>query len=136
MTLRLKLFTALIVGLLVVGGGWGVMAGQAPAKKAEPIKTVEQPKEVKIPEARADKVLLFQEQDERVRLEQQLLIEKFKASSEWKALEDRQRAINEKLAVELSSALKAVGITEIDFDKYTYDKSALTFKRKEADPKK
>lgn len=136
MTLKLKLFTALIVGLLVVGGGWGVMAGQAPAKKADPTKAVEQPKEVKIPEARIDKVLLFQEQDERVRLEQQLLIEKFKASSEWKALEDRQRVISEKLVAELSSALKAGGIAEIDFDKYTYDKSALTFKRKEVEPKK
>lgn len=137
--LKLKLFVTAILLSLTVGAGLVGATGQVStsdqdkAKKAE-VKTP--PAEIKIPEARTDKVQLFQEQSERVRLEQQLAIEKFKASPDWKALEDRQKQIAERLVAELSSALRAAGVEEKDFDKYTYDQATLTFKRKVEEPKK
>lgn len=144
--LKLKIFVVTILLAMTVGAGWVSAAGQAfggPSKMVWDVtqdpsnkKSKEPPKEIKIPEARTDKVQLFQEQSERVRLEQQLAIEKFKASPEWKALEDRQKQIAERLVAELSSALRLAGVEEKDFDKYTYDQATLTFKRKAEEPKK
>ena len=105
-------------------------------KKKVEAKAKELPAEISIPEARTDKVRLFQEQDERVRVEQQLLIEKFKASQEWRALEDRQKSITELMAAELSAALRNAGVEEKDYAQYTYDKATLKFKKKVEEPKK
>lgn len=135
--LKLKVFAATILLSLTVGVGWATVSGQVASdqNKAKKAEQKAPPAEIKIPEARTDKVQLFQEQSERVRLEQQLAIEKFKASPEWKALEDRQKQAAERLVAELSSALRLAGVDEKDFDKYTYDQATLTFKRKE-EPKK
>lgn len=135
--LRLKMFAATTVLSLIVGAGWvavrgQVMSDQSPIQKAE--RKVP-PAEIKIPEARIDKVQLFQEQSERVRLEQQIAVERFKASPEWKALEERQKQVAERLVAELSSALRLAGVEEKDFDKYAYDPATLIFRRKE-EPKK
>lgn len=137
--LKLKLFATAILLSLTVGAGLVGAAGQVGSVDQDKAKKVEAkipPAEIKIPETRADKVRLFQEQSERVRLEQQLAIEKFKASPEWKALEDRQKQVAEHLVAELSAALRLAGVEEKDFDKYTYDQATLTFKRKAEEPKK
>lgn len=137
--LKLKIFATTILLTLIVGAGWVSVAGQVGSANQDKAKKVEPkvlPAEIKIPEARTDKVQLFQEKSERVRLEQQLAIEKFKASPEWKALEDSQKQIAERLVAELSSALRLAGVEEKDFDKYTYDQATLTFKRKAEEPKK
>lgn len=136
--LRLKLFVALMVLAICVPGVATVVVGQGKAedKKVPVAKVAELPKVISIPEARTDKVLLFQEQTRTVQLEQQVAIEKFKASEEWKSLEARQKLVGEKLVAELSSALKLAGVEEKDFDKYTYEKDTLKFVRKEEAPKK
>ncbi len=137
--LKLKIFAVTILLALTAGAGWVSAAGQVGSADQDKTKKVEPkvpPAEIKIPEARTDKVQLFQEQSERVRLEQQLAIEKFKASPEWKALEDRQKQVAERLVAELSAALRLAGVEEKDFDKYTYDQATLTFKRKVEEPKK
>jgi len=137
--LKLKLFVVLMVALAVGPGVWlGVraQAGDQDSKKKVETKAKELPAEIPIPEARTDKVRLFQEQDERVRVEQQLLIEKFKASPEWRALEDRQKSITELMAAELSAALRNAGVEEKDYAQYTYDKATLKFKKKVEEPKK
>ena len=67
-------------------------------------------------------------------LEQQLLVEKFKASPEWRALEDRKNAVAEKMAAELSSALRLAGVAEKDFPRYTYDLKTLKLTLKEDPP--
>lgn len=136
--LRLKMFAALMVLAILVPGVATVVVGQGKVedKKVPAVKAEELPKEIKIPEARTDKVLLFQEQTRTVQLEQQAAIEKFKASEEWKSLEARQKLVGEKLVAELSSALKLAGVEEKDFDKFTYDKDTLKFVRKEEAPKK
>jgi hypothetical protein len=138
MMLRLKMFVALMVLAISVPGVVTVVVGQGKAedKKVPAVKAKELPKEISIPEARTDKVLLFQEQTRTVQLEQQAAIEKFKAGEEWKSLEARQKFVGEKLVAELSSALKLAGVEEKDFYKYTYDKETLKFVRKEEAPKK
>lgn len=135
----MKLYVATILVLLTVGAGLVGAAGQVGTSDQDKAKKVEPkvpPAEIKIPEARTDKVQLFQEQSRRLQVEQQLAIEKFKASPEWKALEDRQKQVAERLVAELSSALRLAGVEEKDFDKYTYDQATLTFKRKVEEPKK
>lgn len=131
--LRLKVFVATLLLAILVPGVAMVVVGQGKTddKKVLALKTKELPKEVSIPEARTDKVLLFQEQTRTVQLEQQAAIEKFKASEEWKSLEARQKLVGEKLVAELSSALKLAGVEEKDFDKFTYNKDTLKFARKE-----
>jgi len=137
--LKLKVFVATLLVAMVVPGVATVVVGQGKPddKKAPIVKAKELPKEISIPEARTDKVLLFQEQTRTVQLEQQAAIEKFKASEEWKGLEARQKLVGEKLVAELSSALKLAGVEEKDFDKYQYDKATLKFTKKaEEAPKK
>ena len=137
--LKLKIFVVTILLALTVGAGWVSAAGQVGSADQDKAKKVEPkvpPAEIKIPEARTDKVQLFQEQSRRLQVEQQLAIEKFKASPEWKALEDSQKQVAERLVAELSSALRLAGVEEKDFDKYTYDQTTLTFKRKVEEPKK
>lgn len=137
--LKLKLFAALIVLAILVPGVATVVVGQGKPddKKVPAAKAKELPKEISIPEARTDKVLLFQEQTRTVQLEQQAAIEKFKASEEWKGLEARQKLVGEKLVAELSSALRLAGVEEKDFGLYQYDKETLKFTKKvEEAPKK
>jgi hypothetical protein len=135
----------LLIGYVGVAVVWG--------QEKEPVKIVKSatgsegsakfktdlPKEVKIPEARTDKVLLFQEQGRNVQLEQQAAIDRFRASEEWKALEARQKLALDKLEAELRSALKLAGVEEVDFAKYKYDQTTLKFTFVEpakAEPKK
>lgn len=135
--LKLKVFAVLMLLAIIVPLVGITMVGYAQDEKEPTKKVVELPKEIKIPEARTDKVLLFQEQGRTVQLEQQAAIERFKAGEEWKGLEARQKQVGEKLVAELSSALKGAGVEEKDFDKYQYDQTTLKFvlKAKEA-PKK
>jgi len=126
--LRLKLMATVLAALIVVQGVWTATAGQTPTKK-DPVaeKAKELPKEIKIPEVRTDKVLLFQEQQKTVQLEQQAAIDRFRASEEWKALEARQKQSLDKLEAELRSALSLAGVEEKDYPKYKYDQVALKF---------
>lgn len=138
--LRLKLMAILLIVLTVAPGVWVASAGQTQAKK-DPVaeRAKELPKEIRIPEARTDKVQLFQEQGRNVQLEQQAAIERFRASEEWKALEARQKLVLEKLEAELRSALSLAGIEEKDYSRYKYDQTTLKFTLQaepKAEPKK
>jgi len=100
------------------------------------------PKEVAIPEARADKVRLLQKEQEVVELKQRDLynraLQQLQASPEWKALEAEATETGRKFGVELQSALKLAGVEEKDFAKYSYNKDTLKFvlvPPKEADKK-
>lgn len=137
--LRLKVFVAVMLLAILVPMGGVVVVGQGKVedKKVPAAKAKELPKEIAIPEARTDKVLLFQEQTRNVQLEQQAAIERFKAGEEWKGLEARQKLVSEKLVAELSSALRLAGVEEKDFSKYSYDQVTLKFVLKvEEAPKK
>jgi hypothetical protein len=149
--LRLKLFVAGLLVATIVPGVGVTAAGQGlwlnsglnfqSDKKSEKVdvKAKELPKEIKIPEVRTDKVLLFQEQGRNVQLEQQAAIDRFRASEEWKALEARQKLVLDKLETELRSALSLAGVKEEDFAKYKYDQATLKFTLQaepKAEPKK
>jgi len=142
--LRLKLFVAGLLVATIVPGVALTVAGQTEqekvqAKDSKSVKPTELPKEVKIPEVRTDKVLLFQEQGRNVQLEQQAAIERFRATEEWKALEARQKLVLDKLEAELRSALSLAGVKEEDYAKYKYDQATLKFTLQaepKAEPKK
>lgn len=89
------------------------------------------PKEVAIPEARADKIRLLQKEAEVVELKQRDLynraLQQLQASPEWKALEAEATETGRKFSVELQSALRLAGVDEKDFGKYSYSKDTLKF---------
>lgn len=127
-----------VVGLLGACGA-GVVQAQDVAKAGKAAVRVdkkEAPKEIAIPELRTDKVLLLQEQAKTADLELTALVEKFKASEEFKKLETRQKAVGDKLVVELTAALKGAGVEEKDFGNYSYNRETLKFTLKEAEPVK
>lgn len=142
--LRLKLFVAGLLVATIVPGVALTVAGQVKGTTAIGTVEVEKktpklPTEIKIPEVRTDKVLLFQEQGRNVQLEQQAAIERFRASEEWKALEARQKLVLDKLEAELRSALSLAGVKEEDYAKYKYDQATLKFTLQaepKAEPKK
>lgn len=142
--LRLKLFVVLLLAAVAVPGVALTVAGQTEQEKArlkdfKVVTTIELPKEIKIPEVRTDKVLLFQEQGRNVQLEQQAAFDRFRATEEWKALEARQKLVLDKLEAELRSALSLAGVKEEDFAKYKYDQKELKFTLQaepKAEPKK
>ncbi len=131
-----RLKWAFVAAVMMVGVLGGVGMAQEAIKVTQPASKVydkdvlkdkgaKVPAEIKIPDPRADKVLLLQEQARNVELEQQALVEKFKASDQWRALEARQKAVADKLVAELTSALKMAGVEEKDFGRYKYDQSTL-----------
>lgn len=130
--LRLKLFVATLLVAMVVPGVAVTVVGQNKLSESKDFKyeakaAKDLPKEIKIPEVRTDKVLLFQEQQKVVQLEQQAAIDRFRASEEWKVLEARQKQSLDKLEAELRSALSLAGVEEKDYSRYKYDQVALKF---------
>lgn len=85
------------------------------------------PKEVSIADSKKQAVEVLQIRVDNVGLRQEALINKFRATPEWTALEAEGKLLTTQLQDEYKAALKAAGLTESDFQKYTYDQKALKF---------
>ena len=125
---------ALVLALLVWTGIAAVAYGQD--KKAEkPL-----PAEVKVPEAKQDKIRLIQKEQEILQLKLRNLyteaVQKLKDSPEWKALEADSTEQGRKLSTELQAVLKGAGVDDKDFVKYQYNMESFTFTLPKPEDKK
>ena len=136
-----RLKEGLIVGTAALVMAALVWVGMAIAVYGQD-KKVEKapPAEVKVPEAKQDKIRLIQKEREILQLKLQNLyneaVQKAKDSPEWKALEADSTEQGRRLSTELQAVLKGAGVDEKDFLKYQYNMDTLTFTLPKPEDKK
>ena len=94
-------------------------------------KKAELPKEVKVAEARHDKVKILTLEIENIDLKKraayEALIAKLQEQPEWKKLEAEQTEANRKLGAELQATLRNAGVPEAEWNRYEYRQAEQKF---------